>query len=105
MGTIDAIGISYLDPAVSRALVPVQPATNSDNSNNQRQPTPSAQSAVPTGAQRSSLETRADVLQQRVFSDGNTPNRTLNALKAYQSLNDDKEREQISQLLGVDEYA
>jgi len=105
MGTIDAIGISYLDPAVSRALVPVRRTTDSDNSNNQRQPTSPAQPAVPPGALRSSLETRADLLQQRVFSDGNTSNRTLNALKAYQSLSDDKEREQISQLLGVDEYA
>ncbi len=103
MSSIDAIGIAYLDPAVSRALVPVQQSNSAfDNS---RQPLPQQSPVAPTVSQRVSLEARADLLQGHLFSDNGASSRTLQALKAYKSLDDDKEREQISRLLGVDEYA
>lgn len=104
MRAIDSIGISYLDPAVSRALVPVQ--SQEGVANNQHEPSPPpVPPVVPAGEQRSILETRAELLQQRSFSNDNTSSRNQQALKAYRSLSEEKEREQISQLLGVDEYA
>jgi len=73
---------------------------------NSRQPPPPQQPIVaPTVSQRVSLEARADLLQRHLFSENGASSRTLQALKAYKSLADDKEREHISRLLGVDEYA
>jgi hypothetical protein len=104
MRAIDSIGISYLDPAISRALVPVQ--SQEGVANSQREPAlPPVPPVIPSGEQRSVLETRAELLQQRSFSNDNTTNRNQQALRAYRSLSEERERDQISQLLGVDEYA
>ena len=48
------------------------------------------------------LQARLRLFEQQRDNAGNAPNR---ALRAYQSLGQATERERISQLLGIDEYA
>ncbi len=103
MSSTDAVGTAYFDPAISRALVPVQQSSTAQNS---EQPLPQPPPAVPpTASQRITLEARVDLLQRHSLGENGASNRSLQALKAYKSLSDDREREQISRLLGVDEYA
>lgn len=50
------------------------------------------------------LESQVQLLQRGVNPSG-ASNRSLYAVRAYQSLASDEEKDKISRLLGVDEYA
>lgn len=54
---------------------------------------------------RDALQDRAQLLQNRLRVDPATSSKNLQAIRAYRSLEDASEREQVSRLLGVDEYA
>ncbi len=62
-------------------------------------------SAAPNSAvSQEQIEGRAQLLQQRLRVDPALSTRVLSAIRAYRSLEDASEREQVSRLLGVDEY-
>ncbi|MES9961605.1 MAG: hypothetical protein ABW089_14335 [Sedimenticola sp.] len=104
MASIDHIAGSFLSAPLSQALVPVNQSPRADDGSRQ----PSRQQQVPATVDanaRAGIETRAELLQNRIHaSDGDTA-RSRNALRAYRALEESEEREQLSRILGFDGYA
>lgn len=103
MTTIQSSHIPPFNPSASRALVPAVPAEAESRAKAPVTPTPSA-SAINADQQRR-LEARVERFSQRAVPDNGTSTRNRQAIQAYQSLTENDERDQVSQLLGVDEYA
>lgn len=102
---INSIGSALFDPAVTRALVPAQPAkSGGDASRGNDQPVTAA-AVVPTAAQQAGLESRAGLIHQQNLAEDGINAKTRQALRAYRTLEEAEEREQVSRMLGVDEYA
>ncbi|WP_275098557.1 hypothetical protein [Sedimenticola hydrogenitrophicus] len=102
---INTIGSASYDPAIARSLVPVQPAARGDDPSRRAAPPLPPRAVVPAGELRTGLEGRAGLIyQQNLMDDGiNAKNRQ--AIRAYRTLEDAEEREKVSRMLGVDEYA
>ncbi|MCW8944216.1 MAG: hypothetical protein OQL27_05525 [Sedimenticola sp.] len=105
MGSINALSSAFYDPSISRALVPVSPTTPGDDSARRPVSPPPLQAVIPTGDIRSSLESRASLIAQQSLIDDGVSSRNKQAIRAYRTLEDAEEREQVSRLLGIDEYA
>lgn len=105
MASINALSSAFYDPSVSRALVPVSPATPGDEASRRPVPPPPIPLIAPTAELRSSLESRAGQIAQQSLSDDAVSSRNRQAIRAYRMLEESEEREQVSRLLGVDEYA
>ena len=104
MNSINSIGTSLFDTTVQRALVPVQPYTPAKDSSQQpaqQQPTP----VRLTTDLLNNLQITADLLQKRSITDNGVTQRNRYAISSYRTLNDSEERDRVSSLLGVDEYA
>jgi hypothetical protein len=105
MGSMNAISSAFYDPSISRSLVPIQPATQVDDPARRAIPSQPPQAVIPIGELRSSLESRAGLYSQQAIADDGINNRNRQAIRAYSMLDEIEEREQVSRLLGVDEYA
>ncbi|MCW9022925.1 MAG: hypothetical protein OQK42_08115 [Sedimenticola sp.] len=105
MGSINALSSAFYDPSISRALVPVQPASQGAELSRRPTPTPPLQAIIPTGDIRSGLESRASLIFQQSLTDDGVSSRNRQAIRAYRIHDEAEEREQVSRLLGVDEYA
>ena len=89
----------YGAPA-SKALVSVQPAQRTDNADREAE----------SGRARSlsvdrQLQTRAQLLGRQQRTDQGLPPRGRQAIDAYRTLEVGSERDRLSSLLGIDEYA
>lgn len=105
MGSMNAISTLFYDPSISRSLAPVQPATQSDAPARRAIPPQPPQTVIPIGEFRSTLKSRAGLYAQQAMTDDGVSNRNRQAIRAYRLLDEAEEREQVSRLLGVDEYA
>ena len=106
MSTIESLSSTFYDPSISRSLVPVQPAARGDDPSRRfNQPAQPPRAIIPAGELRSGLESRAGLIYQQSLSDDGINARNRQAIRAYRTLDDAEEREQVSRLLGVDEYA
>ena len=105
MCSMNAISSVFYDPSISRSLVPVQPATQSDDPARRAIPPQPPQVVIPIGELRSTLESRAGLYAQQTIADEGVSSRNRQAIRAYRTLDEAEEREQVSRLLGVDEYA
>ncbi|MCW8890805.1 MAG: hypothetical protein OQL20_09130 [Sedimenticola sp.] len=105
MASINALSSAFYDPSVSRALVPVSPTTPGEDAARRPVPPPPIQVIAPTAELRSSLESRASLIGQQALADDGVSSRNKQAIRAYRTLEESEEREQVSRLLGVDEYA
>ncbi len=104
MNGINSIGTSLFDTTVQRALVPVEPYAPSKDSTQQpvkQQPAP----ITLTSDLLNRLQITADLLQKRAVIDNGATQRNRHAISSYRTLNDSEERERVSSLLGIDEYA
>jgi len=102
---INSIGSAFFDPSIARSLVPVQPASQGDDPSRRfDQPAP-VKAVIPAGEQRAGLENRAGLIYQQNLADDGINAKTRQALRAYRTLEDAEEREKVSRMLGVDEYA
>ncbi|OOZ35707.1 hypothetical protein [Solemya velesiana gill symbiont] len=104
MGPIDHIAGSLLSGSVSQALVPINQSARSDDGSRQ----PSRQQQVPVTLDpglRAGVETRAELLQNRMHAADGDSTRSRHALRAYRALEESEEREQLSKILGFDGYA
>jgi hypothetical protein len=88
---------------MSRAVLPVFPPGKARGST-QHQPGKAPIKVVATTPSQGDLESQVQLLQRGVHTNGAT-NRSYYAVRAYQSLASNEERDKISRLLGVDEYA
>lgn len=104
MSSIDSIASPLINPAISRSLVPVRPVSSAENSSTPPEREPPSIEALSRPV-KAELQDRADLLQQRQpQAEGDTAHRR-HAIGAYRALSNSEERERISTLLGVDEYA
>ena len=106
MNSLNAVGNAQFDYSLSRALAPVQqPAAQDPNTANRQTPPPPPQ-AIATAAQiRGGLESRAGLIYQQALADDGINTRNRQAIRAYRTTEEAEEREQVTRLLGVDEYA
>ncbi len=102
---INSIGSALFDPAIARSLVPVQSAGQGEDPSRRFNQPPPVKAIIPTGEQRAGLENRAGLIYQQNFGDDGINAKTRQALRAYRTLEDAEEREKMSRMLGVDEYA
>ncbi|MES9857296.1 MAG: hypothetical protein ABW166_11910 [Sedimenticola sp.] len=104
MSAIDSIANPLIDPAISRSLVPVKPASRAGNSTDQARQKGSPPPIISKDMQ-AGLQIRAELLQQKhPMADGDSA-RSRHAIGAYSALSNSEERERVSTLLGIDEYA
>jgi hypothetical protein len=101
---INAIGSTSYDPAIARSLVPVQPAARGDDPS-RRSTLPPPGTTVPSGELRTGLEGRAGLIYQQSLMDDGINAKNRQAIRAYRTLEDAEERDKVSRMLGVDEYA
>jgi hypothetical protein len=104
MNTIHSSNIALFDTPVSRSLVPARPVAEA-NEAGKRPLLPPAPTIAISDEQQQRLEARADRFMRQVEPESETSSRNRQAIQAYQSLVEVNEREQVSLLLGVDEYA
>lgn len=102
---INSIGSAYFDSSIARSLVPVQPATQGDDPSRRFNPPAPPRAVLPAGQLRAGLENRAGLIYQQNLSDDGINARNRQAIRAYRTLEDAEEREKVSRMLGVDEYA
>lgn len=102
---INSIGNRFHDPAIARSLVPVQPSSKGDDPSRRPSPPLPARAVVPSGELRAGLENRAGLIHQQNLMDDGINARNRQAIRAYRTLEDAEEREKVSRMLGVDEYA
>ncbi|WP_428609719.1 hypothetical protein [Sedimenticola sp.] len=102
---IESIGSAYFDPSVARSLVPVQPAAQGEDPSRRPNQSPPPKAIIPAGELRSGLENRAGLIYQQSLSDDGINAKNRQAIRAYRTLEDAEEREKVSRMLGVDEYA
>ncbi|MES9843400.1 MAG: hypothetical protein ABW162_12610 [Candidatus Sedimenticola sp. PURPLELP] len=104
MGSIDQITSTFVAASASQALVPVNQSTQTNDGKNQ----PTRQQQVPLTIDpnaRAGIETRAELLQNRMHGAEGDSARSRMALRAYRALEESEEREQLSRILGFDGYA
>jgi hypothetical protein len=106
MNIADSIAGSVYYSPVSKALTPVQPPMPVQGTP-KKQPENNYPQAVLTStrAARESVQARAEVLIQRNAADESLSGRSRQAIASYRALDETHEREMISSLLGIDEYA
>lgn len=102
---VNSIGSNFFDPGIARALAPAQPASAGEESLHRHDQPVTARAVVAVGEPRIGLENRAGLLYQHNLADDGINAKTRQALRAYRTLEDAEEREQVSRMLGVDEYA
>lgn len=102
---INSLGSAFFDPSITRSLVPVQPASQGDDPSRRFDQSTPARAVIPAGEQRAGLEVRAGLIYQQNLADDGINAKTRQALRAYRTLEDAEEREKVSRMLGVDEYA
>ena len=101
MNTIQpAIIRSAYSVPVSKALASVRPAQRTENSTRESEP-----EGAPSRPAEQQLQTRAQLLRQQPQMDHRLPQRSRLAIDAYRTLDASAEREKLSSLLGIDEYA
>lgn len=105
MGVVNSIGSAFFDPSIARSLVPVQPATQGEDPSRRPNQPPPTQAIAPAAELRAGLENRAGLIYQQNLADDGINAKTRQALRAYRTLEDAEEREKVSRMLGVDEYA
>jgi len=104
MNTIDNSSLRVINLPRVPALAPVEPAhgvTYQPESRTPSQPLPTFQRAPHPNLQ----EIRADLVQRGLMRSAVMGLRNQQALASYRSLDDLDEKDRISRLLGVDEYA
>lgn len=107
MNSLNAVSGALLDPSLSRALTPVQPSAAQEDTARQQQPIPPPppQEIASATRIRSGLESRAGLIYQQALAEDGVNARNRQAIRAYRTTEETEEREQVSRLLGVDEYA
>ena len=104
MNTIDNSSLRIASPPLVRALTPVEPAHDASY-----RPESHTPNQVVTTIQREPQpdlrEVRADLVQHGLMRPAVTGLRNQQALASYRTLDDLDEKDRISKLLGVDEYA
>lgn len=106
MNSLNAVGNAHFDYSLSRALAPVQQPTAQDPNAASRATPPPPPQVIATAAQvRSGLESRAGLIYQQALSEDGINARNRQAIRAYRTTEEVEERDQVSRLLGVDEYA
>ncbi|MCW8908865.1 MAG: hypothetical protein OQL28_16620 [Sedimenticola sp.] len=106
MNSLNSVGSALFDTSLSRALAPVQQPAAQDTSTARNQPPPPPPQAIASAAQiRGGLESRAGMIYQQALSEDGVNARNRQAIRAYRTTEEAEEREQVSRLLGVDEYA
>jgi len=106
MNSLNAIGGAHFDYSLSRALAPVQqPAAQNPNAENRPTPPPPPQAMATAARIRGGLESRAGLIYQQALSEDGINARNRQAIRAYRTTEEAEERDQVSRLLGVDEYA
>lgn len=102
---INSIGNAFFDPAIGRSLAPVQPASPGNDPARRFEQSVPVKTVTPAGGMRTDLENRAGLIHQQNLSADGINAKTRQALRAYRTLEDAEEREKVSRMLGVDEYA
>lgn len=102
---INSLGSAFFDPSIARSLVSVQPAGQADDPSRRFDQYTPAKAVIPAGEQRASLENRANLIYRQNLGNDGINAKTRQALRAYRTLEDADEREKVSRMLGVDEYA
>jgi hypothetical protein len=103
MTPVDSIQGRQIGTSISRAVLPVFPPGKAQGST-QHQPGKAPIRVVEVMPSQGDLESQVQLMQRRV-NPGGASSRSLYAVRAYQSLASDEEKDKISRLLGVDEYA
>ena len=104
MNTIDSSSLRVTSLPLVSALAPVEPvrgAGHRPESHTPNQPLPTIQKEPRPDLQ----EVRANLVQHGLMRPATTGLRNQQAIASYRSLNDLDERDRISRLFGVDEYA
>ncbi|MEJ1298606.1 MAG: hypothetical protein RPU63_14155 [Candidatus Sedimenticola sp. (ex Thyasira tokunagai)] len=104
MSSIDSIANPLIDPAISRSLQPVRPVVQTGNTPEQA-PNKKPPPVTATKDMLAGLQVSAELLQKKhPMAEGNSA-RSRHAIGAYRALGNSEERERVSTLLGIDEYA
>lgn len=104
MTPIDSFHGRQIGTSISRAVVPVLPPGKAQGSTHQHQPGKAPIRVVAAAPSAGDLEIQLQLLQRVVNANG-ASSRSFYAVRAYQSLASNEQRDRISRLLGVDEYA
>ena len=89
---------------MSRAVLPVFPPGKAQGSTQHQSGKAPIRAVVAMPSSRGDLESQVQRLQ-RGINPTDATSRTLYAMRAYQSLASNEEKDKLSRLLGVDEYA
>jgi hypothetical protein len=103
MVSLNLVPSGYYPAGTNQALEPVS-STSQARPDDQQGGRQSHTSLLPAEA-RISFEVRAQLLQQKIPLDDGISMKNRQALKAYRSFEDQDERELVSRMMGVDEYA
>ena len=104
MNTIDSTSLRVTSLPLVPALSPVEPVHGARFRPESQTPNP-VFPAVQKEPGPNLLEARADLVQRGLMRPAASGLRNQQALASYRSLDDLDERDRISRLLGVDEYA
>jgi hypothetical protein len=106
MTSINSLSSPLFDPSISRALIPVQPsAQGGDGARDPARPQQAPVRVTLGGDARLDLLSRAELLQQRTLGDDALNSKNRQAIRAYRALSESEEREAVSSMFGLDEYA
>lgn len=106
MNSLNSVGSALFDPSLSRALAPVQQPAAQDGSTTRNPTAPPSPQAIAAATQiRVGLESRAGLIYQQALAEDGINAKNRQAIRAYRTTEEAEEREQVSRLLGVDEYA
>lgn len=106
MNSLNPVSSALFDTSFSRALTPVQqPAAQGENPARHPTPLPPPQAIVSANQILNGLESRAGLIYQQALAEDGIHAKNRQAIRAYRSTEEAEEREQVSRLLGVDEYA
>ena len=105
MSKIDGYDHRIVTSPVSTALSPVKSVSGTRDPAHRTIQQELFTAALPNAEVRHQLETRAELLRHSVLNESMNRDRNISVVNAYLSLQIHQEREEISKLIGVNEYA
>ena len=105
MTKIDGYSYRLLTSPVHTALSPVKSVSDTRDPAHRTIQQELFTAALPNAEARHQLETRAELLRHSVLNEGMSRDGNISVVNAYLSLQIHQEREEISNLIGVNEYA